>query len=94
MNYSFTIIEDGQVPLAGDFSSFNFLPVVLVIAAVFIIIAMGVYISWISSHLHRIEFLSGENLTIKEYLFHPIGLMRYEYEVEHEVIMSSKRKFA
>lgn len=86
-DYTFTIIEDGQVPLAGDFSTFSYAPVIAVVVLALIAIALVAYTVWVIEHVKRVKNLNGNsNLAISEYYLHPFKLIRTEEELEYEAI--------
>ena len=51
MDYVFTIIEDNQVPLSGNFNRFSYAPVVAVVVISLVLLAILAYALWIESHI-------------------------------------------
>lgn len=90
-NYTFTIIEDGQVPLAGNFNTVSYTPVIMVVAVCLIAAALVGYAFWILAHSRRIvlrDGLSDTEVVIK-YFFNPSGLLRDELAVEYALLEAS-----
>lgn len=86
-DYTFSIVEDGQVPLAGNFDSFNYMPVILIVASMLIMVAIVAYTVWVQSHLKRVVNLNGNaNMPLADYYFHPRKLIRQEAELEYEAL--------
>jgi len=52
-DYTFTIIEDGQVPLAGNFDTVNYMPVVAMVVFCLILLAVASYTIWLLSRSNR-----------------------------------------
>ena len=84
-NYTFTVIEDGQVPLAGNFDTFNYTPLFLVVSIVLLLVVVFFYFTWLLGHSKRASYLSGENISVISYFFHPVRLLEREREIEYEV---------
>ncbi|MDO4187860.1 MAG: hypothetical protein Q4D29_02620 [Lachnospiraceae bacterium] len=83
-DYTFTIIEDAQVPLAGNFETHSFAPVYLVVALGLLMLALLAYALWFETHSVRIKTLSGDAKT--SYFFHPAKLLREERELEYSLV--------
>lgn len=87
VNYSFTIIEDGQVPLAGNFETVSYTPVVAVVALCLIVLAISAYTIWFLSHTVRISAtLGSEKEVLAKYYFHPSKLIRDIREHEYRIV--------
>lgn len=87
MNYTFTIIEDNQVPLAGNFDTFSFAPVIAIVVLSLILLAALAYALWVESHSNRVKVLSGSSSSVSaSYFFHPIKLLREEAELEYSLV--------
>lgn len=86
MDYTFTIIEDGQVPLAGNFETFNFAPVIFVVALGIVLLAVIAYTLWIETHSFRLRDIRGNKAVFAEYFFHPIKLIVDERETEYSLV--------
>lgn len=87
VNYSFTIIEDGQVPLAGNFETVSYTPVVAVVALCLIVLAISAYTIWFLSHTVRISATLGSGKEVfSKYYFHPAKLIRDIREHEYRMV--------
>ena len=86
MDYTFTIIEDGQVPLAGNFETFSFAPVIFVVALGIVLLAVIAYTLWIETHSFRLRDIRGSKAVFAEYFFHPIKLIVDERETEYSLV--------
>lgn len=95
LDYTFTIIEDGQVPLAGNFDTFSYAPVVAIVIAVLAVLAIAAYTVWSVSRVKRLAQLTGENsdLTAKYYL-RPASLLRDMKDAEYSVLSDISRNIA
>jgi len=86
-NYSFTIIEDGQVPLAGNFDTFNYAPVVAAVVLCLILLAIAAYTVWFISNSARVSAVIGSGKEVfTEYYFHPVKLVSKVRELEYEMV--------
>ena len=94
MNYTFTVIEDGQVPLAGNFDTFNYTPLFAIVAIVLVAVVVFIYLAWLLGHAKRASYLSGEDISIRSYFFHPLRLLEREREIEYEASESVIRNLA
>lgn len=95
MDYSFTIIEDGQVPLAGNFDTFSYAPVIAVVVVALIALALVAYAVWVSSHVRRVRNLNGRRDTVmSSFFFHPLRLIRTEAELEYEAVSELQQNIA
>lgn len=83
-DYTFTIIEDGQVPLAGNFETYSFAPVVLVVVLGLVMLAALAYALWFETHSIRVKALCGDAKT--SYFFNPAKLLREERELEYSLV--------
>ncbi len=87
MDYVFTIIEDNQVPLSGNFNRFSYAPVVAVVVISLVLLAILAYALWIESHIERVIALSGNDRVPRMgYFFHPVKLLREESELEYSLV--------
>jgi len=93
-DYTFTVIEDGQVPLAGEFNTFNYTPVFIAVIIAFLLVAAVIYAFWMMGHIKRVSYLSENSINAKEYYFHPIKLLQLEHELEYEVVGKSMQGIA
>lgn len=92
MDYVFTIIEDNQVPLAGNFNRFSYAPVVAVVVISLVLLAILAYALWIESHIERVVALSGnDRVSRMSYFFHPVKLLREESELEYSLVNAPAR---
>lgn len=90
VDYTFTIIEDGQVPLAGNFDTFNYTPVIVTVVLGLIVLAVLAYSLWFETHRSRVKVLCSEvNLKARNFFFRPTELLRYESELEHAIVSTS-----
>lgn len=88
-DYVFTIIEDGQVPLAGNFDTFNYTPVIMAVIMGLALLAIFAYTVWFESHSMRLATLTGEDgSNIMKYYFHPIKLIRDVTDTEFVLLNS------
>lgn len=86
-DYTFTIIEDGQVPLAGNFDTFSFAPVIFTVVLGLVVIAVLAYSLWLETHSSRLRMLGNdENAIFTRYFFHPIKLLRDERDLEYSLV--------
>lgn len=97
-NYNFKIIEDVQVPLSSGTTDYSgivtMIVLVCIIAAVFIM-----YLVWFNGHKKRIAELSvmgiGSSIDVSGMddvsIFHPIKTMRFENELENQVVASTAK---
>lgn len=86
-NYTFTIIEDNQVPLAGNFDTYSFAPVVAIVVLSLVLLAVLAYALWVETHTNRVKVLSGnDNAAGAGYFFHPVKLLREESELEYSLV--------
>lgn len=86
-NYAFTIIEDNQVPLAGNFDTYSFTPVIAIVILSLILLAILAYALWIETHFDRVRVLSGNDKAINaSYFFHPAKLLRKEADLEYSLV--------
>lgn len=93
-DYTFTVIEDGQVPLAGNFDTFNYTPLFIVVSIVLLAVVAFNYLTWLLGHTKRASYLSGEDISIRSYFFHPLRLLEREREIEYEASGSAIRNLA
>lgn len=85
-DYTFTIVEDGQVALAGNFDTFNFTPVIMVVVLGVALLLLLAYTLWFETHSRRIMELAGINSRKSaRYFFHPVRLLRDEMDVEYSL---------
>lgn len=88
--YTFTIIEDGQVPLAGNFETYSFAPVIVVVALGLVLLGLIAYTLWIETRLSRISSLTGSfDIVNAKYFFHPGKLLRAVEELEYSLVSDS-----
>lgn len=85
-DYTFTIIEDGQVPLAGNFDTFSYAPVIMAVTAVLVLLAIAMYMMWIVSKARLIGNVIGDKAVIVKYFFHPAKLIRDERDYEYSLL--------
>ena len=86
-DYTFTIIEDGQVPLAGNFDTFNYTPVVTVVVLGLILLAVFAYTLWFDVHTRRIRELCQDRDVVRaKYFFHPMQLIKDEMDIEYSLV--------
>lgn len=90
-NYTFTIIEDGQVPLAGNFDTVSYSPVVAVVVVCLILAALCGYVFWILAHSRVIAMKENTSATevVSRYFFNPMGLLRDETATEYALLEGS-----
>lgn len=90
VDYTFTIIEDGQVPLAGNFETFSFTPVIAVVALGLVLLLALAYALWFETHSSRVKALSGDVRGFNaKYFFHPFKLIRDEADIEYSLAEAS-----
>lgn len=88
-DYTLTIIEDNQVPLAASFDSgFSYLPVVVAVMTMIVFVAVIAYTLWFISHRSHILALTGRDgdADVAQYFAHPRKLLQLEYEVENKIV--------
>lgn len=90
-NYSFTIIEDGQVPLAGSFDTVSYTPIVAIVVICLMIAALCGYVFWILAHSKRIAMQGNMSVAeiVSNYFFNPLGLLRDETATEYALLEGS-----
>lgn len=93
-NYTFTIIKDEAVPLAGNFDTVNYAPLVTAVVIGLLLVAVCSYVAWLVSHSRRLalynNFTTAEVVT--KYFLCPAKLLRDELEVEYalaEAVLSN-----
>lgn len=87
-DYTFTIIEDGAVPLAGNFDQVAKMPIATIVIIGLIVLAVCSYAVWCYSKLARVKEYSELTLfqaTVK-YFLHPQRLVEVCEECEHNAL--------
>lgn len=90
-DYTFTIIEDGQVPLAGNFDTVNYSPVIAAVIFCLMLLVIVAYTMWYLSHSERIRIFANDSRDVfAKYYFHPAKLIRDERELEFSLVSISE----
>lgn len=94
-NYSFTVIEDGAVPMAGFSQTNDYFVLALVgIVVVTVVLLLLIYTIWYSEHKKRIRKLKANlaeydeekaSMTTPVSVFHPRDFLKTEKELEQEL---------
>lgn len=91
-DYSFTIIEDGQVPLAGNFDTFNYSPVIAAVVMSLVLLAVIAYTFWFIAHSERIRVATADSKAVfAKYYFHPISLLRDIRDFDYSLVNVTAR---
>lgn len=86
-DYTFAVIDNGNVPLAGNFDTVSFAPVVLTVATALILAVVISYAIWFFSHSVRVRNACGSDTkTIVSYFFHPLKLTADETAIEYSLL--------
>lgn len=86
MNYTFTIIEDSQVPLAAGIETVSYMPVIAAIIAMAVVTGIVAYTVWFMSHKAYIMNLLGNTTeSFANYYIRPGKLLQIEYELENSI---------
>lgn len=88
-DYTFVVIEDEMVPLAGNFNTgFNYMPVIIAVCVMAVVISLIAYTVWFLSHKSHIVALTGKNdsTSLFSLFIRPRRLMQLEYETENSIV--------
>lgn len=87
-NYTFSIIEDEMVPLAGDFDKVTKVPTLAVVIICLVILAICSYSMWVYTKISRImEYTDESTFTLLiKYYFRPQHLKEACEECEHNAL--------
>ena len=87
-DYTFTIIEDGAVPLAGNFDQVAKMPIATIVVIGLLVLAICSYIVWFHSMITRVSEYSEMTKAqlVSKYFIHPQRLVEACEECEHNAL--------